>query len=59
MNTFRKSLVVAAAALSIGGIAVAAPGPDVQGQSGWSQQHAAKFAEHMAKRQAALHDSSH
>jgi len=56
MNTFRKSLVVAVAALSLGTIAVAAPGPDGQDPSAWSQEHAAKFAEHMAKRQAALHD---
>jgi|SRR5579862_2429 len=56
MNTFRKSLLVAATALSLGSIAVAAPAPDVQGQSGWSQQHDAKMAQRIAKRQAALHD---
>jgi protein CpxP len=60
MNTLRKSLVVAVAALSLGGIAIAAPGPGTPGQSdshwGDSAQNGEKFAARMAKRQAALHD---
>ena len=61
MNTLRKGLVIAIATLGLGTIAVAAPGPGAQApgtswQSGVSSQHGEKFAERMAKRQAALHD---
>jgi periplasmic protein CpxP/Spy len=61
MNTLRKSLVIAIATLGLGTIAIAAPSlvaqaPVTSSQSGASGQHGEKFAERMAKRQAALHD---
>jgi Spy/CpxP family protein refolding chaperone len=61
MNTFRKSIVIAVASLGLGGAALAAsdPGPASTGEgSHWGVfgSHGAKSAEHMAKRQAALHD---
>ena len=61
MNTLRKGLVIAIATLGLGTIAVAAPGqvaqaPGTSVQSGATGQHGEKFAERMAKRQAALHD---
>jgi protein CpxP len=61
MNTLRKSLVIAIATLSLGTVAAAAPGQGAQApgtfwHSGASGQHGEKFAERMAKRQAALHD---
>lgn len=60
MNTLRKGLVVTIAALSLGTIAVAAaePGTPAQAAAGnWTASgHGEKFAERMAKRQAALHD---
>jgi periplasmic protein CpxP/Spy len=61
MNTLRKGLVIAIATLGLGAIAVAAPGtgaqaPGTTSQSATSGQHGEKFAERMAKRQAALHD---
>jgi len=61
MNTLRKSLVIAIASLGLGTIAVAAPNqvaqaPATSVQSGATGQHGEKFAERMAKRQAALHD---
>jgi Spy/CpxP family protein refolding chaperone len=62
MNTLRKGLVIAIATLGLGTIAVAAPGtgaqaPGTSSQSGASSgQHGEKFAERLAKRQAALHD---
>ena len=61
MNTLRKGLVIAIATLGLGTIAAAAPGqgaqaPGTSWQSGASGQHGEKFAERMAKRQAALHD---
>jgi hypothetical protein len=61
MNTLRKGLVIAIATMGLGTIAVAAPGHGAQAHGGacdWgaSGQHGEKFAERMAKRQAALHD---
>jgi periplasmic protein CpxP/Spy len=61
MNTLRKGLVIAIAALGFGTIAAAAPSqvaqaPATSAQSGATSQHGQKFAERMAKRQAALHD---
>ena len=61
MNTLRKGLVIAIATLGLGTIAVAAPDqgaqvPSKSWHSGASGQHGEKFAERMAKRQAALHD---
>ena len=61
MNTLRKGLVIAIATLGLGTIAVAAPSqvaqaPATSVQSGATSQHGEKFAERMAKRQAALHD---
>ena len=61
MNTLRKGLVIAIAALGFGTIAAAAPSqvaqaPATSVQSGATSQHGQKFAERMAKRQAALHD---
>jgi hypothetical protein len=61
MNTLRKGLVIAIATLGLGTIAVAAPdqvaqAPGTSWHSGASGQHGEKFAERMAKRQAALHD---
>jgi protein CpxP len=61
MNTFRKSIVVAVASLGLGTAALAAADPGAAssgggfhwGAFGW---HGAGSAEHMAKRQAALHD---
>jgi Spy/CpxP family protein refolding chaperone len=61
MNTLRKGLVIAIATLGLGTIAVAASDqvaqvPGTSWQTGASGQHGEKFAERMAKRQAALHD---
>jgi hypothetical protein len=61
MNTLRKGLVIAIATLGLGTIAAAAPdqpaqAPGTSWHSGASGQHGQKFAERMAKRQAALHD---
>ena len=61
MNTLRKGLVIAIATLGLGTIAAAAPdqvaqAPATSWHSGASGQHGEKFAERMAKRQAALHD---
>lgn len=61
MSTLRKGLVIAIASLGLGTIAVAAPSlvaqaPGTSLQSGGSGQHGEKFAERMAKHQAALHD---
>ena len=61
MNTLRKGLVIAIASLGLGTIAVAATNqvaqaPATSVQSGATSQHGQKFAERMAKRQAALHD---
>jgi protein CpxP len=61
MNTLRKGLVIAIATLSLGTIAAAASdqvaqAPGTSWHSGASGQHGEKFAERMAKRQAALHD---
>jgi protein CpxP len=61
MNTLRKGLVIAIATLGLGTIAAAAPdqaaqGPGTSWHSRASGQHGEKFAERMAKRQAALHD---
>ena len=58
MNTLRKGLVIAIATLSLGTIAAAAPDQVAQAPatSSASGQHGEKFAERMAKRQAALHD---
>ena len=61
MNTLRKGLVIAIASLGLGTIAVAAPeqvaqAPATSVQSGATGQHGQKFAERIAKRQAALHD---
>ena len=61
MNTLRKGLVIAIATLGLGTIAVAAPDQAAQAQatsvqSGATSHHGEKFAERMAKRQAALHD---
>ena len=61
MNTLHKGLVIAIATLGLGTIAVAAPSqvaqaPATSVQSGATSQHGEKFAERMAKRQAALHD---
>jgi hypothetical protein len=63
-SSLRKSLLMGAAVLSLGGGAFAAQGdkaPDDQkgAQHGWAshrQFDPAKFKEHIAKRQAALHD---
>jgi protein CpxP len=61
MNTFRKSIFIAVASLGLGTAALAAsdPGAAPAGEGshwGASGSHGAKFAERMAKRQAALHD---
>jgi protein CpxP len=58
MNTLRKSLVIAIASLGLGTMAAAAPSLVAQAPvtSSASGQHGEKFAERMAKRQAALHD---
>ena len=61
MNTVRKSVVIAIATLGLGTVAAAAPSQVAQApatslQSGATSQHGEKFAERMAKRQAALHD---
>jgi hypothetical protein len=61
MNTIRKGLVIAIATLSLGTIAAAAPdkapqAPGTSWHSGTPGQHGEKFAERMAKRQAALHE---
>ena len=58
MNTLRKSLVIAIATFGLGTIAAAAPSLVAQAPatSSASGQHGEKFAERMAKRQAALHD---
>jgi protein CpxP len=58
MNTLRKSLVIAIATIGLGTMAVAAPTLVAQAPatSSASGQHGDKFAERMAKRQAALHD---
>jgi periplasmic protein CpxP/Spy len=61
MNTFRKSIVIAVASLGLVTAAFAASDPSAVSQGGgchWgaSGKGSAKFAEHMAKRQAALHD---
>jgi periplasmic protein CpxP/Spy len=61
MNTFRKSIVVAVAALGLGTAALVVPGLGAASTGGdchWSAfgPHGAKSAEHMAKRQAALHE---
>jgi hypothetical protein len=62
MNTFRKSIVVAVASLGLGTAALAASDPGAESTGGASHwggafgSHGAKSAEHMAKRQAALHD---
>ena len=61
MNTLHKGLIIAIATIGLGTIAVAAPDqaaqtPGTSWHSGASGQHGEKFAERMAKRQAALHD---
>ena len=61
MNTLHMGLVIAIATLGLGTIAAAAPdqvaqAPSTSLQSGATGQHGEKFAERMAKRQAALHD---
>jgi hypothetical protein len=61
MNTLRKGLVIAIATLGLGTIAVAAPdqaaqAPGTSWHSGAPGEQGQKFAERMAKRQAALHD---
>jgi hypothetical protein len=58
MNTLRKSLVIAIASIGLGTMAVAAPNLVAQAPatSTASGQHGDKFAERMAKHQAALHD---
>ncbi len=58
MSTLRKSLVIAIASLGVGTMAAAAPSLVAQAPvtSSASGQHGEKFAERMAKRQAALHD---
>ena len=61
MITLRKGFVIAIATLGLGTIAAAAPdqvaqAPSTSLQSGATGQHGEKFAERMAKRQAALHD---
>jgi len=61
MNTLRKGLVIAIATFGLGTIAAAAPdqvaqAPGTPWHSGASGQDGEKFAERMAKRQAALHD---
>ena len=61
MNTLRKGLVIAIATFGLGTVAVAASdkaaqAPGTSWHSGASGQHGQKFAERMAKRQAALHD---
>ena len=60
MNTFRKSIVVAIGALGLGTAALAADSGTAW-RSGWFQwsafgSHGAESPEHIAKRQAALHD---
>ena len=61
MNMLRKSLVIAIATLGLGTIAVAAPdhvaqAPGASWHAGASGQNGEKFAQRIAKRQAALHD---
>ena len=61
MNTLRKTLVIAIATLGLGTIAAAAPdhvaqAPGTSWHSGASGQNGEKFAQRIAKRQAALHD---
>ena len=60
MNTLRKSIVVAAGALGLGTTALAADSGTAS-SSGWFHwgafgSHGAESVEHMAKRQAELHD---
>jgi periplasmic protein CpxP/Spy len=59
MNTVRKSIVIAIASLGLGGAAIAASNPGAAPSAGchWGAfgSHGAHSAEHMAKRQAALH----
>ena len=58
MNGFQKSIAIAAASLALGTAAVAAD-PAAASDGGWfhrSGSRGAEWAEHMAKRQAALHD---
>lgn len=61
MNTVRKHIVIALAALSLGGVAVAAEqqpvAPQGQQRAANMAEHRAQRAEHMAKRQAELHDA--
>jgi Spy/CpxP family protein refolding chaperone len=61
MNTFRKSIVIAVASLGLGTAAFAASDvgtASADGSCHWGAfgSHGTKSAEHMAKRQAALHD---
>jgi hypothetical protein len=61
MNTLRKGLVIAIATFGLGTIAAAAPdqtaqAPGTSWHSGATGQHGERFAERMAKHQAALHD---
>ena len=61
MNTLRKSIVIAVATLGLGTVALAAPDPGAAPAGrgchwGAFGAHGEKSAEHMAKRQAALHD---
>src|SRR5207253_5109521 len=61
MNSFQKSLVIAAAALGVSTAALVASDSDKASTGGGSHwgafgSHGEKSAERMAKRQAALHD---
>ncbi|MES2264053.1 MAG: Spy/CpxP family protein refolding chaperone [Pseudomonadota bacterium] len=62
MNTLRKSLLIGMTVLGLGSAGMAAHAEDNQGRHGHvlsqeaKAQYQAKFAERIAKRQAALHD---
>lgn len=57
MNTFGKSLLIGLTVLGMGTATLAAHAEDARQEHGRMHEgHGAQFAEHMAKRQALLHD---